>query len=170
HKNDAITALLSRKLPSVITRGLGGALPKNALALADPETPQTPERAALLAKAAALSAPSPLRPSPPALTPLERAARLYAPLPSLGPFKPALVAVKIGKSDFGVMIAPKTPSAALGGTPPAAPASPHADALAVAFMPTAQIPDASGGKPLAHLRADVFAEPASEAGMLRGTD
>jgi uncharacterized protein YcbK (DUF882 family) len=148
HKNDAITALLTRKLPTVITRGLGGALPKDALALAEQETPPSPQRLALLAKASALSAPVPAAPVPapqPALTPLERAARLYAPLPPVGPFKPALVAARIGKADFGVMIAPKTPSARLGEARAAAPLSPHSDALTVAFMPTAQIPDTLGG-------------------------
>jgi uncharacterized protein YcbK (DUF882 family) len=140
HRNDATVALLTRKLPTVITRGLGGALPKDALALAEPETPRSPERVALLAKAAALSAPVPT--PQPALTPLERAARLYAPLPPAGPFKPALVAAKIGKAEFGVMIAPKTPSALLGETRAAPPVSPHADALTVALIPMAQVSDA----------------------------
>ncbi len=62
HKNDAITALLTRRLPGVITRGLSGPLPKNALALTDPDAPVSPERIALLAKAAALSATLPPQP------------------------------------------------------------------------------------------------------------
>jgi hypothetical protein len=101
------------------------------------------------------------------LTPLERAARLYAPLPPIGPFKPALVAAKISKDDFGVMIAPKTPSAPLGEARAAPPVSPHSDALTVAFIPTVQISDARGGPPLAANRA----EPTSaDSATLRGTN
>jgi uncharacterized protein YcbK (DUF882 family) len=142
HGNDAINALLMRKLPSVITRGIAGPLPKNALALADSDVPIPPERGALLAKAAALSAPVPVpTPAPPRLPPLERAAKLYAPLPPIGPLKPTLVAAKIDRSDFGAMTAPKTPSATLGAEKPAAPPSPRADALTVALAPTAQVKD-----------------------------
>ncbi len=72
--NDAIATLLMRRLPSVITRGIGGPLPKNALALASTDAPVPPERGALLAKAAALSAP--LSALAPRLSPLERAAKL----------------------------------------------------------------------------------------------
>ncbi len=59
-KNDLIAALLARgRLPGVITRGVwSGRIPPNALALADVSSPpEPPERPALLAKAAALSAP-----------------------------------------------------------------------------------------------------------------
>jgi uncharacterized protein YcbK (DUF882 family) len=57
---DLIAALLERgKLPSAITRGVGTA-PSNALALADAGAPrEPPERPALLAQAAALTAPLP---------------------------------------------------------------------------------------------------------------
>jgi len=60
-KNDLIAALLARgKLPGVITRGMTGPIPSNALALAEvANAPEPPERPALLAKAAALSAPLP---------------------------------------------------------------------------------------------------------------
>ena len=167
HKNDATAALLTRKLPTVITRGLGGALPKDALALAEPETAPSPERVALLAKAAALSAP--VATPQPALTPLERAARLYAPLPPAGPFKPALVAAKIGKAEFGVMIAPKTPSAPLGEARAAPPISPHADALTIAFMPTAEVSDTFSGASAND--ADLAPTAAPNAlEMLRGTN
>ena len=59
-KNDLIAALLARgRLPGIITRGVfSGRIPPNALALADVSSPpEPPERPALLAKAAALSAP-----------------------------------------------------------------------------------------------------------------
>ena len=57
---DLIAALLERgKLPRAITHGVG-TTPSNALALADPgATPEPPERPALLARAAALTAPLP---------------------------------------------------------------------------------------------------------------
>ena len=58
---DLIAALLERgKLPHAITHGVGTA-PSNALALADPgaAAPEPPERPALLAQAAALTAPLP---------------------------------------------------------------------------------------------------------------
>ena len=61
-KNDLIAALLIRgKLPGVITRGVSGPIPSNALALVEvANPPEPPERPALLAKAAALNAPLPL--------------------------------------------------------------------------------------------------------------
>ncbi len=175
-KNDATVALLTRKLPTVITRGLGGSLPQNALALADPGAPQSPERIALLAKAAALSA---ALPSAPPLTPLQRAARLYAPLPPIGPLKPALIAAKIGPSDFGVMIAPKTPTVTLGQAKTGSiSVSPRADALRVALAPVAA---AFAPAPPADLQVDAFAppnagppnsveRPLAGAQDLRGTD
>jgi hypothetical protein len=58
---DLVAALLERgKLPHAITQGVGAA-PSNALALADPgaAAPEPPERPALLARAAALTAPLP---------------------------------------------------------------------------------------------------------------
>jgi uncharacterized protein YcbK (DUF882 family) len=180
HKNDAITALLTRRLPGVITRGLSGPLPKNALALTDPDAPVSPERIALLAKAAALSATLPPQPR---MAPLERAARLYAPLPPIegAPLKPALVAAKIDQSDFDVMTAPKTPTAMLGALKAAAPASPRADALVVALAPVAEVQATFGADPAGDLRPDAFARsPAvsdprgalttSDADALRGTD
>ena len=63
---DLIAALLERgKLPRAITHGVG-TTPSNALALADPGAPpEPPERPALLARAAALTAPlPPARPVP----------------------------------------------------------------------------------------------------------
>jgi uncharacterized protein YcbK (DUF882 family) len=61
-RNDLIAALLVRgKLPGVITRGVNGPIPSNALALADVAgPPEPPERPAILAKAAALNALLPL--------------------------------------------------------------------------------------------------------------
>ena len=104
-KKDLIAALLARKLPSVITQGAGGAAPANALALAEVDAPEPPERPATLAKAAALSAPL-----PPAgvarLSPLARAAMLSAPLlTSRAVRKTLLVAAKIDRSNFGAMTA-----------------------------------------------------------------
>jgi uncharacterized protein YcbK (DUF882 family) len=60
-KNDLIAALLARgRLPGVITRGVTGPIPANALALVDiAGPPEPPERPALLAKAEALEAPIP---------------------------------------------------------------------------------------------------------------
>jgi uncharacterized protein YcbK (DUF882 family) len=61
-KNDLIAALLARgRLPGVITRGVSGPIPSNALALADiAGPPEPPERPAMLAKAEALNASIPL--------------------------------------------------------------------------------------------------------------
>jgi uncharacterized protein YcbK (DUF882 family) len=180
HSNDAIATLLMRRLPSVITRGLNGPLPKNALALAASDAPVPPERSALLAKAAALSAP--LSALAPRLSPLERAAKLYAPLPPIGPLKPALVAARIDQSDFGVMTAPKTPSAVLGAMKPAAPLSPRADALLVALAPAAQVTGSFSARLASDLPANAFAatgkavEPplglplTGDPESLRGTD
>jgi uncharacterized protein YcbK (DUF882 family) len=60
-RNDLIAALLARgRLPGIITRGVSAPIPSNALALAEvANTPEPPERPAMLAKAAALSAPLP---------------------------------------------------------------------------------------------------------------
>jgi uncharacterized protein YcbK (DUF882 family) len=177
NNNDAIAAVLMHRLPSVITRGLGGPLPKNALALAETDAPVPPERIALLAKASALSAPVP---SPaPRLSPLERAAKLYAPLPPIGPLKPALVAAKIDQANFGVMTAPKTPSATLGAIKSAPPPSPRADALVVALAPTAQVLESFSARATSELPTNAFApirttpdfgSLGGDAESLRGTD
>ena len=163
-KNDAIAALLARKLPGIITRGVGGALPSNALALADPDAPIPPERPALLAKAAALSAPLP--PAGANLPPLVRAAQLTAALPPIRPLKPTLVAARIDQSDFEVMTAPKTPAAK---TPPEL--SSRIDAMVAAFEPTAQSDGALIDSPYGDLQAETFSGPTVlDADLLRGTD
>ena len=175
HGNDAINAVLMRKLPNVITRGLNGSLPKNALALADSDVPIPPERGALLAKAAALSAPV-AGPATPRLSPLERAAKLYAPLPPIGPLKPTLVAAKIDRSDFGLMTASKTPSATLGAMKPAPPPSARADAFIVALAPTAQVKDTFTSPRTNELPANAFAPNRAALSLIndpdnmRGTD
>jgi uncharacterized protein YcbK (DUF882 family) len=178
-KNDAIAELLTRKLPGIITRGVGGALPANALALADPDAAVPPERPALLAKAAALSAP-PLPPVAPArLSPLARAAQLTAVLPPIGPIKPTLVAARLDQSHFGVMTAAKTPA-----PEPVAKASsalsPRADAMVAALEPIAQSEGTLRDSPYGNLRVDTFgastprvsddAAPTLDADLLRGTD
>jgi len=178
-KNDLVAALLTRKLPVVITRGMGGSLPANALALTDPDAAVPPERPALLARAAALSAPLP--PVAPArLSPLARAALLSAPLPPIGPSKPALVAAKIDQSDFGVMTAPKTP-AAPAGAKSATPSSPRADAMLAALTPIAQSSGVLNDSPYGDLKTETFTGLAardagggpaavSDFDLLRGTD
>jgi uncharacterized protein YcbK (DUF882 family) len=174
-KNDQIAMLLSRKLPGVITRGLGGALPENALSLADADVPLPPQRAALLAKAAALAAPPP-PPAPPRLPPLMRAARLYAPIPPIGPPKPALVAARLDGADFVAMTAPATPSVSIGETK-GAPPTPRADALVVALIPTAEVSGSFSASAPGGPKSDAFgaarhADPSSllDSESLRGTD
>jgi uncharacterized protein YcbK (DUF882 family) len=178
-KNDSVAELLTRKLPGIITRGVGGALPANALALADPGAAVPPERPALLAKAAALSAP-PLPPVAPArLSPLARAAQLTAVLPPIGPTKPTLVAARLDQSHFGVMTASK----ALAAEPVAralAGLSPRADAMVAALEPVAQSDGMLRNSPYGNLRVETFgastprasSEAASvlDADLLRGTD
>jgi len=179
-KNDAVAELLTRKLPGIITRGVGGALPANALALADPGAAVPPERPALLAKAAALSAP-PLPPVAPArrLSPLARAAQLTAVLPPIGPIKPTLVAARLDQSHFGVMTASKTPAAEAAAK--ALPAlSPRADAMVAALEPVAQSDGMLRDSPYGNLRVETFgvstprasddAAPTLDADLLRGTD
>jgi hypothetical protein len=167
--------LLSRKLPGIITRGLGGAIPDNALALAEPDVPLPPQRAALLAKAAALAAP-PQPPAPPRLPPLIRAARLYAPIPPAAPHRPALVAARLDRTDFVAMTAPATPSVAIGEVK-AAPPTPRADALVVALIPTAEVSGSFSGSAQTGVRSDAFgaarrADPSNldDSESLRGTD
>jgi uncharacterized protein YcbK (DUF882 family) len=178
-KSDAVAELLTRKLPGIITRGVGGALPANALALADPDAAVPPERPGLLAKAAALSAP-PLPPVAPArLSPLARAAQLRAVLPPIGPIKPTLVAARLDQSHFGVMTAAKTPA----GEPlaKASPAlSPRADAMVAALEPIAQSEGTLRDSPYGNVPVDAFAvstpraaedaAPTLDADLLRGTD
>jgi uncharacterized protein YcbK (DUF882 family) len=178
-KNDAVAELLTRKLPGIITRGVGGALPANALALADAGAAVPPERPALLAKAAALSAP-PLPPVAPArLSPLARAAQLTAVLPPIGPIKPTLVAARLDQSHFGAMTASKTPAAE-----PVAKALPglslRADAMVAALEPVAQSDGMLRNSPYGNLRVETFgvstprpsseAAPIFDADLLRGTD
>jgi hypothetical protein len=175
-RSDALAAQLTRKLPGIITRGVGGALPSNALALADPGAPTPPERPALLAKAAALSAPLP--PVAVSLPPLARAAQLNAVLPPIQPIRPTLVAATIDRSDFDVMTAPKTPAAPLTGkTSPAL--SPRADAMVAALDPIAESDGALIYSPYGDLRGGAFGstlrasnEPTAtvDADLLRGTD
>jgi uncharacterized protein YcbK (DUF882 family) len=176
-RSEALAAQLTRKLPGIITHGVGGALPSNALALADPDAPTPPERPALLAKAAALSAPLP--PVAVSLPPLTRAARLTAVLPPVGPIRPTLVAATIDRSDFEVMTAPKTPTASPAGKALPAP-SPRADAMVAALDPIAQSDGALIYSPYGDLRAETFGGPALrafdesatvlDADLLRGTD
>ena len=90
-RNDLVAALLVRgKLPGIITRGVSGPIPANALALAEVAgASEPPERPAMLAKAAALSAPLP------PIVPIKTttvAMRSLAPLP----------ATKVDKGESGV--------------------------------------------------------------------
>jgi uncharacterized protein YcbK (DUF882 family) len=162
HRNDLIAALLTRKLPSVITRGAGGAVPQRALALAEFEA-DAPERPAALAKAAALAAPLP--PIEWAkLSPLARAALLSAPLtPARAAPQGVLVAARIDRSNFTVMTAAPTKAPA---KPPVAPrivavlASARPDALMAMLAPNVQAPVAFAAQPYGDLRSDAFTGPA----------
>jgi len=164
-KSDLIAALLARKLPSVITKGAGGAVPAGALALADFEggAPEPPERPAALAKAAALSAALP--PSDFArLSPLARAALLSAPLPPAHAApKSVLVAARIDRSNFSVMTAAPAKVQAKANPGPrivAVAASVHPDALMAMLTPNVQAPAAFAAQPYGDLRSDAFTGPA----------
>jgi uncharacterized protein YcbK (DUF882 family) len=166
-KNDLIAALLARKLPSVITRGAGGTVPPGALALAEGQgLPEPPERHAVLAKAAALSAALPSSGSShqsiAGLSPLARAAMLNAPLPSARPApRKILVAARIDRSDYTVMTA--APSKAQGQASASArivPIVPSAgarsDALLAMLTPDAPAPAVFAAQPYGDLRSDAF--------------
>jgi hypothetical protein len=164
-RSDLIAALLARKLPSVITKGAGGAVPAGTLALAEFEggAPEPPERPAALAKAAALSAALP--PSDSArLSPLARAALLSAPLPPAHTApKSFLVAARIDRSNFSVMTA--APAKAQGKANPgprivAVAASAHPDALMAMLTPNVQALAAFAAQPYGDLRSDAFTGPA----------
>ncbi len=162
-KSDLIAALLARKLPGVITKGAGGGVPAGALALAEVGAPESPERPAALARAAALSAAL-----PPIdfgrLSPLARAALLYAPLPQTPAApKSVLVAARIDRSNFSVMTAAptKVQGRAYSG-PRIVPVSTraHPEALIALLTPNAQAPAAFAAQPYGDLRSDAFTGPA----------
>jgi uncharacterized protein YcbK (DUF882 family) len=180
-KSDPIAALLARKLPSVITQGAGGGVPRGTLALAEVQSaPEPLERPATLAKAAALSAALPPAGSQ-RLSPLARAALLSAPLPSSrrAPQKTVLVAAKIDRSDFTVMTAApeKGQGQANARIVPIAPSA-RSDELMAMLTPNAQAPGAFAAQPYGDLRSDAFtgpavktlngAAPANETSDLRG--
>ena len=161
-KNDLIAALLARKLPGVITKGADGAIPANALALA--EVPEPPGRPASLAKAAALSAA--LFPAgSQQLSPLARAALLSAPIPPIRPAaKAVLVAARIDRSNFSVMTASpakaQSQETAAARIVPVAPAL-RPDALLAMLTPNAdEASTAFAKQPYGDLRADAFTGPA----------
>ena len=164
-RNDLIAALLARKLPSVITKGAGGAIPAGALALAEFEggAPEPPERPAALAKAAALSAALPPIDSA-RLSPLARAALLSAPLPpTRAAPKSVLVAARIDRSNFSVMTA--APAKVQGRAYPgprivSVSANAHPDALMAMLTPNVQAPAAFAAQPYGDLRSDAFTGPA----------
>jgi uncharacterized protein YcbK (DUF882 family) len=182
-KNDQIAALLARKLPSVITKGAGGAVPPGTLALAEVQNaPEPPERPATLAKAAALSAALPPIGAQ-KLSPLARAAQLSAPLPpSRRAPKAVLVAAKIDRSDFSAMTA--APAADRGQANAGArivPIAPTArsDELMAMLAPNLQAAGGFAAQPYGDLRSDAFTGPAvkplgdalagSETASLRGS-
>ena len=161
-RKDLIAALLARKLPSVITRGVGGGTPTGALALAEFEA-DAPERPAALAKAAALAAPLP----PIAwaqLSPLARAALLSAPLaPARAAPNGVLVAARIDRSNFTVMTAaPTKPSGkpSVGPRIVAVAASARPEALMAMLTPNTQAAAAFAAQPYGDLRPDAFTGPA----------
>jgi len=165
-KSDLIAELLARKLPSVITRGAGGAVPGSALALADFEggAPEPPERPAALAKAAALSAALPSSADSARLSPLARAALLSAPLPPVrGAPKSVLVAARIDRSNFSVMTAAPAKvqeKANSGARIVSVAASAHPDALVAMLTPNVQALAAFAAQPYGDLRSDAFTGPA----------
>jgi uncharacterized protein YcbK (DUF882 family) len=163
-KKDLIAALLARQLPSVITRGAGGAVPPGTLALVEGRgLLEPPERPATLAKAAALSAALPAVGSP-RLSPLARAALLTAPLPPARPTpKTTLVAARIDRSDFTILTsAPaKAPGHASAGARivPIVPSA-RPDALLAMLTPDMEAPAAFAAQPYGDLRSDAFTGPA----------
>ena len=183
-KNDQIAALLARKLPSVITKGAGGAVPQGALALAEVQSaPEPPERPATLAKAAALSAALPPIGAQ-KLSPLARAAQLSAPLPpSRRAPKAVLVAAKIDRSDFSEMTAaPANGHSQANAGARIVPIAPTArsDELMAMLTPNLQTAGGFAAQPhTATWRSDAFTGPAvkplgdalagSETASLRGS-
>lgn len=160
-KSDLIAALLARRLPSVITKGAGGAVPVRALALAEVgDTPEPPDRPIALAKAAALTAALPpidfAR-----LPPLKRAALLSAPLPPARKTeKGVLVAATIDRSSFGIMTAAptRTQDRPYHLNPHIVPVSAraHPEALMALLTPSAQAPAPFAARPYGNLRSDAF--------------
>jgi uncharacterized protein YcbK (DUF882 family) len=162
-KNDQIAALLARKLPSVITKGAGGAVPQGALALAEVGAPEPPERPATLARAAALSASLPPAGAAALSSPLARAAQLSAPLPGRHTPKAVLVAARIDRADFTVMTAaPAKGQNASSAGARIVPVAPNArsDELTAMLTPKAQAPGAFVSQPYGDLRSDAFTGPA----------
>jgi hypothetical protein len=139
-KNDQIAALLARKLPSAITKGV--AVPPGTLALLEVNAPEPPERPATLARAAALSAQLP---------------------PSRRAPKAVLVAAKIDRSDFSAMTAaPENGHSQTNAGARIAPIAPTArsDELMAMLAPNVQGAGAFAAQPYGDLRSDAFTGPA----------
>jgi uncharacterized protein YcbK (DUF882 family) len=174
HKGDLIAAMLGRKLPGVITRGAGSAMPAGALALA--EVQETPGRAAISSKAEALASGLPASSSQ-QLSPLARAALLSAPLPPARPvLKALLVAAKIDRSNFSVMTAAPTKAQSVARIVPMAPGA-HPELMLAMLAPNVQTSSSFTAQPYGDLRSDAFTNPidpkpfsdASAIASLRGS-
>jgi uncharacterized protein YcbK (DUF882 family) len=156
-KNDLIAAMLARKLPGVITRGAGSAIPAGALALAEVQEPGRPVPPS---KTATPGAALPTGGSQ-QLSPLARAALLSAPLPPIRPaLKSILVAARIDRSNFSVMTAAPTKAQNAGRIVPMAPGA-HPDLLLAMLAPNVQTATAFVNQPYGDLRSDAFTNPSS---------
>jgi hypothetical protein len=160
-----IAGLLARKLPSAITRGAGDALPSSALALADVQGGSLADPPGALARAAALSVRLP--PLDDArLTPLARAALLFAPLPPRRPAsKGVLFAARIDRSSFNELSRAPTNDSKQAMAKPriiAVWTIAHSDALVAALTPVAEASATFAAQPYGDLRSDAFTGPAVE--------
>jgi uncharacterized protein YcbK (DUF882 family) len=157
HKNDQIGAMLGGKLPGVITRGAGGAMPATALALT--EVQDSAARPTPLVRAAALTASLPAS-SAQLLPPLARAALLSAPLPPPRQAqKTLLVAARIDRTNFTVMTAAPAKTASADSVDHIVPPTPgaHPELLMVAMLtPSVQAPMGFASHPYGDLRSDAF--------------
>jgi uncharacterized protein YcbK (DUF882 family) len=155
-KNDLVAAMLARKLPGVIMRGAGSAMPAGALALA--EVPELPGHPAISSKTEALASGLPAGGSR-QLSPLARAALLSAPLPPARPaLNSVLVAARIDRSNFTVMTAAPTKAQNGASIVPIAPGA-HPDLMLAMLTPNVQTSSTFASQPYGDLRSDAFTNP-----------